>query len=158
MTYHNEDGNIEREEIDLSEFLVRDHEVNAQLDTNENPENLDEVESCESDVDLDEENNHESSSLYYKKIENKQKAWENLRELTIKRTFQLAGKSMGNNKCIHCGMEGKFRCPDCGPLAAFCEDCMLKMHTKINIFHHVEILKVIITNIFDYFWFNSVNS
>ncbi len=57
MTYHDEDGDVEREGIDLSELLVMDHEVNAQyLDPTENLE-----EPNKSDVDLDEENNMRSS-------------------------------------------------------------------------------------------------
>ena len=70
------------------------------------------------------------------------KAWENLRELTVQKTFQFAGMFV-NSKCIHCDMEVNFKCTDFGLAARFCEECMLRTHTTINIFHHVEILKVI---------------
>ena len=108
------------------------------------PASIDDLEPGD-DVDLDEENNEGSSSLYYQKVERKQKAWENLRKLTIKKALQFAGKSMKTNKCVLCGaLEGNFKCTDCGPVTRFCEECMLKMHTNTNIFHRVEIFKVMI--------------
>ena len=38
-------------------------------------------------------NDHESMSTYNKRVERKQKAWEDLRSETIKRTFQFAGQT-----------------------------------------------------------------
>ena len=122
-----------------------EHEVNPQ----EIFEPVDPALASDSELvdnhDLDEGNNESSSSLYYQKVERKQKAWENLRELTVQRVLQFVGERIRTNKCIHCGVvESNFKCKDCGPMATFCQDCMLKMHTNANIFHSVEILKVMI--------------
>ena len=51
------------------------------------------------DHDLDEEYS-ECSSLYYQKVKRKQKAWEDLRELTVERFLQFIGKQVRTNKCI----------------------------------------------------------
>ena len=94
------------------------------------------------DHDLDEEYS-ECSSLYYQKVKRKQKAWEDLRELTVERFLQFIGKRVRTNKCIHCGVvESNFKCKDCGPMATFCQDCMLKMTflndlSKANIYYFI---------------------
>ncbi|XP_046863118.1 uncharacterized protein LOC124456839 [Xenia sp. Carnegie-2017] len=145
VTYHDEDGHVEREEVDLSELVTEDHRGSCSFNS---PDNCDALEGHElgmeqdnSDLESDVHHDCEESSSYYQNVERKQKAWENLRLSIIKNTFQFAGKNWSNLKCIHCDNEAKFRCSDCGPMAKYCENCMLKMHTTVNICHHVEIFK-----------------
>lgn len=141
VTYHNDYGNTETENVDLSGLLGE----SSALQPNDNQYIMPEEPEL-SDQDMDEESGERPSStsqpsLYYKKVEKKQKAWENLREMAIRKRFECVGKRL-TQKCISCNMEGEFRCTDCGPMATFCEKCMLAVHTMINMFHHVEILKV----------------
>ena len=147
VTYHDENGNSEREEIDLSALLAVEQEVNHQeiSEPADPPQVSDSELANDDDLDGDVGEHKECPSLYYQKVERKQKAWEDLRELTVDRALKFVGTRVRTNKCIHCGvMESNFKCKDCGPMATFCEDCMLKMHTNTNIFHNVEIFKVII--------------
>ena len=144
VNFHDENGHTEREEVDLPSLLVMDQEVNPhEISESADPAQVSDSElELATDHDLDEEY-HEGSSLYYQKVERKQKAWEDLRELTVERALQFVGKRVRTTNCIHCGVvESNFKCKDCGPMATFCQDCMLKIHTNANIFHSVEILKV----------------
>ena len=45
-------------------------------------------------------------------------------------------------KCILCGDTGLCRCKDCGPFVKYCEEYAQQVHTEVNVFHRVEILKV----------------
>ncbi|XP_046848546.1 uncharacterized protein LOC124442065 isoform X2 [Xenia sp. Carnegie-2017] len=146
VTYHDEDGHVEREEVHLSELVTEDHRGSCSINS---PDNCGALEGHElgmeqdnSDLEIYVHHDCEESSSYYQKVERKQKAWENLRHSIIKDKFQFTGKNWSNLKCIHCDNEAKFRCSDCGPMAKYCENCMLKMHTTVNICHHVEIFKV----------------
>ncbi|XP_046863075.1 uncharacterized protein LOC124456770 isoform X1 [Xenia sp. Carnegie-2017] len=146
VTYHDEDGHVEREEVHLSELVTEDHRGSCSFNSPDNCGALEGhelgIEQDNSDLESDVHHDCEESSSYYQKVERKQKAWENLRRSITKNTFQFAGKNWSNLKCIHCDNEAKFRCSDCGPMAKYCENCMLKIHTTVNICHHVEIFKV----------------
>ena len=139
---HHDDGKIEVEKVDIVEADHGQMDVNVQEQLLPDP-NSDEI----LDINTDDSNDggangdSDSTSAYYQKAEKKQKAWEDLRSEAIKRTFQFAGRSR-SSRCIHCGMEGSFRCKDCGYGATYCEECMLKMHTTINVYHQVEQLQV----------------
>lgn len=89
------------------------------------------------------ENNMENmaTSVYYKKAQKKLKAWEDLRNEVLKRTFQFVG--LFPCLCVSCGKEDSpYRCQDCTHYGTFCEQCMLNAHNTINLFHNVEVIKV----------------
>ena len=84
VTYHDENGNSEREEIDLSALLAMEQEVNHQeiSEPADPPQVSDSELANDDDLDGDVAEHNECPSLYYQKVERKQKAWEDLRELT----------------------------------------------------------------------------
>lgn len=45
--------------------------------------------------------------------------------------------------CLNCDLSALFRCQQCGPLGFFCEECFLKCHSSVNIFHVPEKWEVI---------------
>ena len=137
VVIHHDDGHIEVERVDLVQPSQEEH-VQQQGESNDE-QLLQELEDEESDMaDVDEN----STSLHYKKIEKKQKAWEDLRFEAIKRTFQFAGQVLAST-CIECGTaDSSFRCQDCAYDAKFCKECLIKMHTNINLYHNVEELRV----------------
>ena len=98
-----------------------------------------------SDVEhLDDE--HESKTSYttshYRRMQRAEDAWSKLREGFVATTLQNQGSFFGEN-CSFCDSEvGVCRCLDCGPTINLCESCAVSKHSKYNIFHRVEILKV----------------
>ena len=81
-------------------------------------------------------------SAYYKKIEKKQTAWENMRDEVMQMAFKTSGLLQVLN-CTLCNEAGVCICKDCGPLVAYCQICAKKVHKNANILHKVEIMKVI---------------
>ena len=132
---HHDDGRIEVERVDLVQALQEENVHHEQLAEVSLPE----IEDEGSDIaDIDDG----STSLHYQKVEKKQKAWEDIRFEAIKRTFQFAGQVL-TSTCIVCGeADASFRCKDCAYDGTFCEECVVKMHTNINWYHNVELLRV----------------
>lgn len=130
---HHDDGHTEVERVDLSEQL-QDGLVEEDQQTGDNEQLLyDEL--------GDEGNEGVGASLYYKKVQKKQKAWEDLRLETLVRTFQFAGQV--SDSCSMCGKEDtSFRCEDCAHEAVFCKECVVKLHSRVNLYHNVEVLRV----------------
>ena len=79
------------ERVDLSQPLKHDEssvqEQHSDADCDKDEQSVLVMEELESEDD------HESMSTYNKRVERKQKAWEDLRSETIKRTFQFAGQT-----------------------------------------------------------------
>ena len=84
-----------------------------------------------------------SISRHYQRLQRAEDAWSKLRQPALTTTFQKEVSFFNSNRCHFCDSEaGICRCLDCSATARFCESCAISMHTKINIFHRVEILKV----------------
>lgn len=90
VVIHHEDGHRQLERVDLSQALRHDEssvqEQHSDADCGEDEQSVLVMEELESEDD------HENMSIYNKRVERKQKAWEDLRSETIKRTFQFAGQ------------------------------------------------------------------
>ena len=89
---------------------------------------------CAEDFDVSDEPAISSSvslnTRHYERLQRAQDAWAKLRQAALSTTFQKEGSF------------GICRCVDCSGTAKFCEFCATSMHTKVNILHRVEILKV----------------
>ena len=104
---------------------------------------------CAEDFDVSDEPAISSSvslnTRHYERLQRAQDAWAKLRQAALSTTFQKEGSSV-NSKLLRsqfCDSEsGICRCLDCSATAKFCEFCATSMHTKVNILHRVEILKV----------------
>lgn len=84
-----------------------------------------------------------STTRHYQRLQRAEDAWSKLRQPALATTFQKEGSFFTSNRCHFCDSEaGICRCLDCSATARFCESCAISMHSKINIFHRVEILKV----------------
>ena len=142
VVIHHDDGHRQLERVDLSQALRHDEssvqEQHSDADCGEDEQSVLVMEELESE---DNTNDHESMSTYNKRVERKQKAREDLRSETIKRTFQFAGQT--SCPCIICGeKEAPYQCQDCSYNLTFCHDCVVKLHTTINVYHNVEVLQV----------------
>ena len=98
-----------------------------------------------SDVEHSDEE-HESETSYtmshYQRMQRAEDAWSKLCEGFVATTLQNQGSLFGEN-CSFCDSKvGVCRCLDCGPRINLCESCAILKHSKYNIFHRVEILKV----------------
>ena len=136
VAIHHDDGHTEVERVDLIPTLQQ-HDVQIELQTDNEqfmPELDDAERSEEGDI-------NETTSLYYQKVEKKQRAWEELRCEALRKIFQFAGQK--SCLCVSCGKEdASFRCQDCAHAAMFCEECVLNMHRRVNLYHNVEVLRV----------------
>ena len=142
---HHDDGHTEIERVDLTQPYLQDHDVQEELLHADGDEQflaeLEDEGSEEADID-------ENISLHHKKVQKKQKAWEDLRSETLEKTFQFAGQYILSS-CVMCGEENvAFRCLDCSHGATFCQECVLKMHTVVNLYHNVEVLRVCFNYLF----------
>ncbi len=133
VVFHHDDGQTEVETVDLTETLQQDQE---ELQTDGDDEFMPELEDESEGVNTD-----GNTSLYYRKVQKKQKAWEDLRCESLRKTIQYAGQI--SSSCVMCGEEGaSLRCQECAYGAMFCQECALRMHTRINLYHNVEVLRV----------------
>ena len=135
---HHDGGRIEVERVDLVQPLQEENVQHEQL-AEVSEQFLPEIQDEGSDIaDTDDG----LTSLHYQKVEKKQNAWEDLRFEAIKRTFQFAGQVL-TSTCIVCGeADASFRYKDCAYDGTFCQECVVKMHTNINWYHNVELLRV----------------
>ena len=102
---------------------------------------------CSEDFDVSDEPAISSSvslnTRHYERLQRAEDAWAKLRQAALSTTFQKEGSLVNSNRCHFCDSEsGICRCLDCSATAKFCEFCATSMHTKVNILHRVEILKV----------------
>lgn len=151
VNFHYEDGSTEVDVCDLSNVSEGDNNIH---NVNETPSlQIPEIGDTDSSVSAEVADNEEVNSnistnsenqilsSYYIKVKRKHTAWEKLRDEAIKTTFKVNGMFYGG-KCILCGDTALCRCKDCGPFVKYCEECAQQVHTEVNVFHRVEILKV----------------
>ena len=102
---------------------------------------------CAEDFDVSDEPAISSSvslnTRHYERLQRAEDTWAKLRQAALSTTFQKEGSFVNSNSYHFCDSEsGICRCVDCSATAKFCEFCATSMHTKVNILHRVEILKV----------------
>ncbi len=138
VVIHHDDGHTEEETVELSQELEDDVVEQDLLSVADDQQFMDELEDEAGEGSVINEN----MSLYCKKVQRKQKPWEDLRFEALKRTFQFAGQALPSCVMCWCQEEVSFRCKDCSFEAMFCKECLLKVHTRVNLYHNVEVLKV----------------
>ena len=80
---------------------------------------------------------------HYQRMQRAEESWSKLRQGVLTTTFEKEGSFFSSNRCHFCETDvGNCRCLDCSFNALFCESCAISMHSKVNIFHRVEILRV----------------
>lgn len=121
-----------REQLDADEQDHDDYDVDNALSVADCAEHSDTSDEPET-----------STTQHYQRLQRAEDAWSKLRQPALTTTFQKEGSFFNSNRCHFCDSEaGICRCLDCSATARFCESCATSMHSKINIFHRVEIRKV----------------
>ena len=139
VRYHDQDTAVRRSEqlINVTNVDEQDDHDNFNVDVGDGAEdfNVSDEPAISSSVPL---NTH-----HYERLQREEDAWAKLRQAALSTTFHKEGSFLNSNRCHFCDSEsGICHCLDCSATAQFCEFCATSMHTKVNILHRVEILKV----------------
>ena len=91
------------------------------------------------------DNGETPDSRHYQRLKKAEEMWSKHRELSLTSFFESEGFmfSERGKRCYYCNEEACCRCYDCSATLTLCKACAIEKHSVINIFHHVEILKVI---------------
>ena len=139
VRYHHKDVITKRTEQLYN--VVEPFSCNAALDVQAYDSNMDFLDPAASDC-AQSDDDEPSSTQHYRRLQRADDAWAKLREGILTTTLENEGSLFGQT-CHFCNSEaGVCRCLDCGSTITFCEACAILKHSKFNILHHVEILRV----------------
>ena len=114
----------------------------AVVDEQAHDSNMDFLDAAASDCEYSDDESEPSNTQHYRRLQRAEDAWEKLREGILTTTLENEGSLFGQT-CHFCNSEaGVCRCLDCGSTITFCEACAISNHSKCNILHRVEILRV----------------
>ncbi len=65
--------------------------------------------------------------------------WKQIRQLLLKATVENNGMAP-DEVCILCNAQASCRCLQCAPWAYYCCGCIRKAHSRVNIFHSLEMI------------------
>ena len=140
VRYHQEDVIKKRTEQLCN--VMEPCSSNAVVDEQAHDSNMDFLDAGASDCEYSDDESEPCNTQHYRRLQRAEDAWAQLREGILTTTLENEGSLFGQT-CHFCNSEaGVCRCLDCGSTIAFCESCAILKHSKFNILHRVEILRV----------------